>query len=413
MDRRRFVTGSAGGLAAGLLWPRTLDALATEMSGLRADDEALWRIVRSAFPIPADRIYLNVGTLGPQPQPVVDAVIEHTRRVAMTYPPGVDWSVLNDAMSRVLHCDPEGLAFPRNTTESMNFVANGLELKAGDEVLTTQHEHIGGLCCWQLAAARHHLTLRQLPLPVPPRNEGEVVDVFRRAITAKTRVISVSHLTFSNALVMPVRALVELARERGIISVIDGAHPPGLMNVDLAAMDPDFYASSPHKWLLAPQGTGVLYMRHEWRTRLWPTLASGGWDDMKLGAMRFNHLGSFDESRMAGLLAALRFHHVIGPERVYSRIRTLRQQLFDGLQAMPRVRIMSPPGDQLGAGMVSFKVDGLASIELQRRLANRANIRTRVVAEYDYNWMRLAPHIYNAPAEIDTVLGIIQDEAAR
>ena len=412
MERRAFFARTTTVLAAGLVWPRSIETLAQETSGLAPGDEELWRIVRTAFPIPSDRIYLNVGTLGAQPQPVVDAVIEHTRRVAMTYPPGVDWKVLNQAMSSVLGCDPDGLAYPRNTTEAMNFVANGLELARGDEVLTTQHEHIGGLCCWQLAAARRGLTLRQLALPIPPANADEVVDIFRSALTPRTRVISISHLTFSNGLVMPVRAIVDLARSRGIISVVDGAHPPGMMPVNMDALDPDFYASSPHKWLLAPQGTGTLYIRREWRTKLWPTLASGDWDDLSLGAMRFNHLGSFDESRMAGLLAALRFHDAIGPARVYARIRELRARLLAGLRNMDRVRIKSPVSDALGAGMVSFKVDGLDSIDLQRRLATRANVRTRVIGEYDYQWMRLSPHIYISPAEIDKVLGMIAEEAA-
>lgn len=398
-------------MAAGLVWPGRLDALATETVHLRADDEDLWRIVRAAFPIPADRIYLNVGTLGAQPLPVVDAVIEHTRRVAMTYPPGVDWATLNQAMGAVLGCDPDGLAFPRNTTEAMNFVANGLELSAGDEVITTRHEHIGGLCCWQLAAARRGLTLRQLHLPIPPASPDEVVEVFNRAITPHTRVISISHVTFSNGLVMPVREIVDLARSRGIISVVDGAHPPGMMPVDMKALDPDFYASSPHKWLLAPQGTGALYIRSEWRTRLWPTLASGDWDDLSLGATRFNHLGSFDESRMAGLLAALQFHQAIGPAKIFARIRQHRQRMIDGLSRIGRVRIMSPRSDALGAGMVSFKIDGIDSIDLQRRLAQKANVRTRVIAEYDYQWMRLSAHIYNSPAELDKVLGMIETEA--
>ena len=145
-----------------------------------------------------------------------------------------------------------------------------------------------------------------------------------RAVTARTSVVSVSHVNFTNGLIMPVRELIEHCRPRGIIVVVDGAHPPGLMPVDLRALDPDFYASSPHKWLFAAQGTGLLYLRDEWRTKLWPTLASGDWDNLSLGAQRFNHLGSFDESRMAGLLAALRFQRTIGTERVYARIRQLR-----------------------------------------------------------------------------------------
>jgi selenocysteine lyase/cysteine desulfurase len=346
-----------------------------------------------------------------QPRVVLDAVLEHTRRVAMSYPPGVQWDALKQHVAELLDGDAAGFVFPRNTTEAMNFVANGLELGAGDEVLTTMHEHIGGLCCWQLIAARRGVVLRQLELPAPATSPGELVDIFRRAISPRTRVVSVSHVTFTNGTVMPVRDIVALCREHGIVCVIDGAHPPGMMRVDLRAIDADFYASSPHKWLCAPQGTGLLYLRAEWRTRLWPTLASGDWDNVALGAHRFNHLGTFDESRLAGLDAAVLFQQTIGSDRIEARVRELRRRLIDTLSAMPRVRIMSPLDDSLGAGLVSFTVRGVESLALQQRLADAANVRTRVVGEYGYGWMRLSPHIYTAPAEVDRVVELIADAA--
>ncbi|HEX6133386.1 MAG TPA: aminotransferase class V-fold PLP-dependent enzyme [Longimicrobiales bacterium] len=407
MNRRDFL--QRGAVAAGALaWPARLAALADR---LRATSSAQgpWDVVRSAFLVPDDRIYLNVGTLGPQPRAVVDAVVEHTRRVAMTYPPGVDWNALKTRIATLLNGDAAGFVFPRNTTEAMNFVANGLPLDAGDEVLTTTHEHIGGLCCWQLLAARRRVALRQLELPVPARDATELVDVFRRAITPRTRVVSVSHVTFTNGTIMPVAEIAALCRDRGIISVVDGAHPPGLLRVDLRAIDADFYASSPHKWLCAPQGTGLLYLREEWRTRLWPTLASGGWDDLELGAHRFNHMGTMDESRLAGLDAAVQLHETIGPDRVVARIRELRGRLVAALGELPRVRLHSPADPALHAGLVAFTVDGIEALELQRRLAEAANVRTRVVGEYGYGWMRLSPHVYNTEAELERVATLIAE----
>lgn len=402
MRRRTFLAAAATAVA----WPDRLAAFGARLDAAR-DEQEYWRAVREAFLVPADRIYLNVATLGVPPRPVVDAVEEHGRRVAESYPPGVRWDALKEAVGALLNGDPDGFAFPRNTTEAMNFVANGLELGPGDEVLTTLHEHIGGLCCWQLLAARRGIALRQLELPVPAKDADELVEVFRRAISPRTRVISVSHLTFTNGTVLPVQRIAALCRERGIICVVDGAHPPGMMRVDLRAMDADFYASSPHKWLNAPQGTGLLYMREEWRTRLWPTLASGGWDDVALGAHRFNHLGSLDESRLAGLAAALAFHDTIGAERVAARVRTLRRRIIDGLSDDARVRIVSPFDDEVGAGMVSFSVDGIDSPALQRRLAT-ANVRTRVIGEYGYGWMRLSPHIHVSEEQIDAVLAMLR-----
>jgi len=415
LSRRGFVAG----LGATLAWAQDLSAFADRLNAVRAGQDR-WPIVREAFLIPKDRIYLNVGTLGAQPRAVVSAVIEHTRAVAETFPPAPAWDTLKESLGALLNVDGAGFVFPRNTTEAMSFVANGLELSAGDEILTTNHEHIGGLCCWQLVARRYGLALRQLPLPDPPGDAEQVVDLFRRAFTPRTRVVSVSHVNFTNGLVMPIREIASLCRSRGIVSVIDGAHPPGLMRFDLSAALPDFYASSPHKWLLAPQGTGLLWMGEEWRTRLWPTLASGGWDDLSLGAHRFNHMGTFDESRLAGFLAALRFHEAIGPEAIELRIRELRRRILDGLSGISGVHVMSPHGDEHAAGMVAFRMASLAALELQSRLSEitappgtplagqRLRIRTRVVSEYGLGWMRLSPHIYNSMEEIDTVSAVVR-----
>ena len=403
-----MVGAGAAATLANLLDARTGAAQMQAPAGSPGQEgEAFWREVRDQFLIPPDRIYLNVGTLGPQPRPVVDAMVAAIRRVAETYPPGVPWDRIRTRLGGLLDADPAGFVFPRNTTEGMNWVAQGLELAAGDEVVTTDHEHIGGLCCWQLLAARRGVRLRVVSLPDPSAGPEETIRRVRAALSPRTRVLSISHVLFTNGAVMPVEELVRECRERGIISVVDGAHPPGLMPVSLRRIDPDFYASSPHKWLLAPQGTGLLYIREDWRARLWPTIASGDWDNLALGAHRLDHVGTLDESRFAGLDAALEFHEQIGPERVYARIRSLREHLAARLAELPGVRIMSPARGLPVAGMVAFRVDGMDALELQRRLAQSANVRSRVIGEYGYGWMRLAPHIYNAPEELDRVVDLI------
>jgi selenocysteine lyase/cysteine desulfurase len=183
------------------------------------------------------------------------------------------------------------------------------------------------------------------------------------------------------------------------------------MAVELASWRPDFYASSPHKWLLAPQGTGLLYLGEEWRTRLWPTLASGGWDDLALGAHRFNHLGTFDESRMAGLLAAVEFLNAVGMKRIEARVRHLRARLEEGIRSLPGVAVATPLSEELKAGMVAFSLEGVDSLELQRHLARVASVRTRVIGEYDYGWMRLSTHLYNLPGEVDRAVDLLEDVA--
>lgn len=407
LPRRGFLQ-LLGGTA--LAWPKAVGALARELrTGGREDDEGFWTFVRDQFLLPPGRIYLNNGTLGPSPAVVVEAVAEHTRRVASTYPPGVDWEDLKASLGRFLGVDPEGLVFPRNTTEAMSFVAMGLDLEPGSEILTSDHEHIGGLCPWQLVSKRRGLPLRIFSLPVPAQSSRELLAAIESALSEQTRVLSLSHVTFTTGTRLPLETLAGSCRERGVILVVDGAHPPGMLSLELSSWEPPFYASSPHKWLLAPQGSGLLYIQEEWRTRLWPTLASGGWDDLGLGAHRFNHLGTFDESRMAGLLAAVEFLDAVGMDRVEARVRYLRRRLENGLRAMPGVHVSSPSDESLASAMVSFSLEGVDSLALQRHLSRIAEVRTRVISEYDYGWMRLSTHVYNLPGEVDRVLELLDD----
>src|SRR5690606_21490710 len=202
-SRRRFLRNVVGAATAAalpdLVGAGAVAAQAPIPAGAPGEEgEAFWRRVRDRFLIPPDRIYLNVGTLGPQPRPVVDAMVAAIRRVAETYPPGVPWDRIRNRLGRPFDADPEGFVLPRNTTEGMNWVAQGLELGAGDEVVTTDHEHIGGLCCWQLLAARRGIRLRVVSLPVPPADPEETTRRILAALTPRTRVLSISHVLFTN-----------------------------------------------------------------------------------------------------------------------------------------------------------------------------------------------------------------------
>lgn len=410
LSRRGFL--SVLGTTA-LAWPRAAEAMARRLEfGGSAEDEEFWRVVRSGFLIPEDRIYLNNGTLGPSPRLVVDAVAEHARRVAMTYPPGVAWDDLKVALGTLLDADPEGFVVPRNTTEAMSFVAHGLELGAGDEIVTTDHEHIGGKSAWELVAARRGARVVRAELPVPAPSSSALLDAVWSRVSPRTRVVMVSHVTFTNGTTLPVHELATRCAERGVIFVVDGAHPPGMLQLRLRGLGSDFYASSPHKWLLAPQGTGLLHLAPRWRAELWPTLASGGWDALDLGAHRLNHMGTMDESRMAGLLAAVEYHRALGPDRIEARIRHLHEYLRAGLAEVPGLELLTPEGPELSSGMLSFRLQGLDSLELQSHMARTANVRTRVIGEYDLGWMRLSTHIYNLPFELDRTVELV-DAAAR
>ncbi|MGD0485302.1 MAG: aminotransferase class V-fold PLP-dependent enzyme [Gemmatimonadales bacterium] len=375
-------------------------------------DEAYWRLVRSQFLLSPRGVYFNTGTIGASPRPVVDAVVEHLRAFETVFEArGFDGAALRRSTAALVGAPPETLVFTRNTTESMNYVANGLDLAPGDEILMTTHEHVGGLCPWQLVARRRNLVLTQFPLPVPPQSARQVLDAWRERITPRTKVLTVSHILFSNGLIQPLRELCALARERGIITAVDGAHGPGLLPLDLAASGCDFYCASPHKWLLAPKGSGLLYIAEPWLDRLWPTIASGGWDDLSIKAERFDHKGTLNESLLVGFQAAVDFNAMIGQDRIWARCRELAERLYAGLARIEGVEIKSATDAALRAPLISFTVAGWTADDLIRALWERGPVRVRHVAEYDYHWVRMSTHVYNSPEEVDRVLGIVADLA--
>jgi selenocysteine lyase/cysteine desulfurase len=202
-----------------------------------------------------------------------------------------------------------------------------------------------------------------------------------------------------------------MARDRGIITAVDGAHGPGLLQLDLAASGCDFYCASPHKWLLAPKGSGLLYIAERWLDRLWPTIASGGWDDLPAKGERFDRKGTINESLLAGFRAAVDFHDVIGHERIWGRCKALAERLYAGLSHIEGVDLKSPTDETLRAPMISFTVAGWTSDDFIRALWERGPVRVRHVAEYDYHWVRMSTHVYNTPQEVDRVIGIVEELA--
>jgi len=420
-DRREFVR-SAALAGAALAFPGAgwLDRVgATEpgepfvpLAEGQQDDEAYWQMVRSQFLISPKGMYFNTGTIGASPRTVLDATVAHMTAFETVFDAyGVDGEALRRSVGALVGAPASTLAFTRNTTESMSWIAGGLDLQAGDEILMTTHEHVGGMCPWQAVAKRRNLVLTQFPLPVPPRSSEEVFEAWRRAITPRTKVLMISHVLFTNGLIQPVKELCALARSRGIITAIDGAHPPGMLRINLVDLGCDFYASSPHKWLLAPKGSGLLYVSEPWLDRLWPTIVSGGWDSLADKAVRFDRKGTVNDSLYAGFQAAVDFHNLMGPERVERRIRWLGDRLYEGLGRVPGVVLKSPTDPALRAPMISFTVNGWTTDDLIKALWDRAKVRVRHVAEYDYHWVRLSTHVYTTPDEVDRVISLVGELA--
>jgi isopenicillin-N epimerase len=294
------------------------------------DEEAYWTALRKQFVIPEDEVYLNNGTVGSSPTPVLRAIIDCYQKAEQLgqsdpedYPIWgyAAWNEFRDPLAKFIGCNRDELALLRNATEANSYIANGVDLKAGDEVLITDQEHPGGEHPWDLRAKRYGIVIKKITLPKPVPDAATVLNLFSDAITPRTRVIFFSHITTVTGVVLPVKEICGLARSKGILSAVDGAHVPGMMKLDIHDLGCDMYSASPHKWLQATKGTGFLYVRDEVIDRVWNTIATEGWDDTKLRAERFQRIGSSNLPTLCGLRAAIEFANQIGMERIEKRHR--------------------------------------------------------------------------------------------
>jgi selenocysteine lyase/cysteine desulfurase len=415
MNRRQALTGAAA--LFGLPLARATDtkiAPLPEKSLLDRDPEGYWKRIREEqFLLPNWRSFLNNGSLGVAPKPVVAAVGDYLQRGAaltMDDPyPRWGYETLDEhreELARYLGCKKDELALMHNATEAMSTVAAGLDLKPGDEVLMTDQEHPSGRSGWRQKEARYGIAVREVKIPLPPKNPEQLTDLLISAIGPRTRVLSFSGITSPTGLLMPVKEICSAARARGVITVVDGAHMHGQTPVRLNDLGCDFFAGSPHKWMFAPAGSGFLYIREEMVDRLWPLCVTGQWDDKKLKAARFMRMGTNNRAIFEGLIAGLRFGQAIGHERIYTRIHQLARRIRDRAAKIPALDLLTPDDDRMYAALVSirFKKDPAPVWEETKKRKIFITTGERV---------RISAHIHTRPRDIDEFFDIVEAKVGR
>jgi isopenicillin-N epimerase len=372
------------------------------------DPEWYWSEMRRQFLLDPNHINLNCGSLGVCPLPVIRAVVEHFFSSEAFNEPDYPWwgygetdhiRELRDELASLMGVKRDEIAIVRNATEAMSTVCNGLDLNRGDVVVTTDQEHPGGICCWQQKEARFGIRLRQLPLPLPPASKEQIVELFDKALTPEVRAVMFSHITTTTGLILPAKEICAIARQRGILSIIDGAHSIGQVPLNLNDIGCDYYGTSPHKWLMAPKGTGVLYLREEAQDRLWVNIVSGEWNKKELKAYRFSNLGTSNLSILKGLLAAIKFHREVGPDRVFARQRQLARLVYDGYQRIPRAKLLTPDHAELWGALTTAIFADADAEKIRKGLAER-KIRIGGGAPR----FRISTNIFTQPKEIATFL---------
>lgn len=424
--RREFLTRMAWGAAAVGFAPSGLTArqfpslnVAPFSFSPTDSDEHIFAAARREFLFPTDVTYCNTGTLGASPREVVAALTKGTERIEESLP---DWpyfqadgepltgyqplTAIRQRVGTLIGASSDEIALTTNATMGMSFLANGLDLSAGDEVVTTDQEHSGGIGGWLLRAERHGIVVKQVPvLEAVPTGPDGVVQRFADAITPRTRVVMFSQITSSLGMLLPAKELCSLAHQRGALAIIDGAQVLGQRRVDVKDLECDAYVTSPHKWMLAPKGTGILYIKREVQPRVWNTLASAAFDDESTGAFRFMHYGTGSVAVVQGLMAAVDFMTRLGLERIERWDTALAMRLRDGLERIPAVRLASPADRRFASAITTFAVTNKTGRELQDALWAR---KIRVRAQGGDRGVRLSAHLYVSPTDVDHVLEVVR-----
>lgn len=400
--------------AGSTLVPRMIDGPAD----ILARDEDAWCEWQEAWTIDRTVINLNNGGVCPTPRAVQEAMERAQRRASTLPPPRVLWSEQQPLREGVrarlaAHwgCDPEELAFTRNASESLQICQFGIDLKPGDEILTSDQDYPRMLSAFRQREAREGVALRLVALPVPLTDPADVVRIFREAITPRTRMILVCHMINLTGQVLPVRELAALGRERGIPVIVDGAHAMAHIPFSFRDLDCDYYGVSLHKWLCAPHGTGLLYVRKGLIEGLWPLMAAT--PEQRGNIRKFEEVGTQPLAPSLAIAQALTMHERLGCQRKAARLRYLRDRWVKRLAASlgGRFRMYTNPDPALSGGIATFGVDGLDSLKLADFLWTKGHIVVTAIRHPQIDGLRISPNLYTTLSEIDRFCDLVEKAA--
>ena len=408
-----FVAGSALSLSAlselNASVYQSITSLNKEYVRDESPDGVYWDALRKHYLFEDGVIMMNNGTVGPMPKPVFNTLIRFFK-VQCTNPFDVYNFIprkkeeVRAKLAAFIGADPDEIVITRNTTEGMNFVANGLDLGKGDEVILSTMEHPGGTHPWRLKAARFGITIKEVSIGYPPESVDAFVGEFEKQITPNTKIISVSHTVYISGLISPLKELCQMAREKGVLVVADSAHGIGMLDLNMKEMGVDFFATSPYKWMGAPTGVGVLYVRKEVQDKLWPTIASSGWDTQET-ARKFETLSQRADALTIALGEAVDFQNAIGKQKVERRIKALACYFKRELKKIPGAHLHTSEDPYISGGLTSFSIEGVEPQNIVEYVRDKYNIVIRTVgSRVKGTWIRVSTPIYVTYNHVDMLL---------
>ena len=370
-----------------------------------AGDENFWKTIRHAYHRDPKMVNLNNGGVAPAPTSVLDAEVEAIR-YSNLLPAYRMWHDLEPkiedtrtTLARMWGADPECIAITRNASESLQIAQFGIDLEPGDEVLTTSQDYPRMITTWTQRARREKIVLKQLDFTVPVNNLGDLVSLYEQAITPRTRVIHMSHVIFMTGQIFPIKEICALARQRGITSIVDGAHAFAHVPFQFPDVDCDFYGTSLHKWLSAPIGTGMLYVRKDRIEKHWALMAAP--QSMDTNVRKFEEIGTHPAAMHNATLQALQFYQQISAERKFARLRYLKQRWADRLSKLPGTKLLVGLQPDHSGAFGTMHFDNIEPGKLCDALLTKYNILVTPISGPGFTGVRVSPNVYTSTGEID------------
>ena len=413
MNRRNFLLGAEALVAAGML-NRAYAHVSPEDV---ASDEKFWAGIRSAYVSDPQILNLNNGGVAPAPTSVLEAEIEAIRysnrlpayRMWHDLEPKVE--DVRKKLAALWSTDPECIAITRNASESLQIAQFGIDMVPGDEVLTTSQDYPRMITTWQQRERREKIVLKQMDFGVPVKSPGDLVSMFEQGITPRTKVIHLSHVVFMTGQIFPIKEICAMARERGIISIVDGAHAFAHVPFKFTDVDCDFYGSSLHKWLSAPIGTGMLYVRKDRIEKHWALMAAP--PSMDKNIRKYEEIGTHPAAMHNAILQALEFHEQMGDERKFARLRYLKNRWAERLGNVRGAKVLVGLEPDLSGAFGTIHFDTIEPGKLGDELLSKYNIFVVPIVSPSFNGIRVSSNVYTSTEEIDRFCGAVEEIVAR
>ena len=378
-----------------------------------ARDENYWREIQQAFTLDRTVINLNNGGCCPSPR-VVHEAFKRYLDISNQAPVYHMWQILEPNIETVRRrlaaefgCDPEEMAITRNASEALQIAQLGIDLKPGDEIVTTNQDYGRMLDTWDQRVQRDGVTLKKISFPVPPASMDDLADRLLGAVTARTKVLHFCHITNLTGQIFPVRRICDAARAKGIKTIVDGAHAFAHFPFRGSDLGCDYYGTSLHKWLTAPIGTGFLYVRRTKIGKIWPMMAAP--PEMNENIRKFEEIGTHPAANHNAIVEALDFLDGIGPERKAARLRFLRDRWAKRLERLPGVKVLTPYDPAQSCGLSSFTPGQLDVGKLATFMFDKHRIIVTPIAHPEFNCLRITPNVYTTLAEIDRFCEVMED----